>query len=157
MTSSKETLRKWALIAYIFVVCGAILLYVLKVPWQQNIKIVLGYYEEISFCFTVVICFLIPFRLYYVKQNGIVPETRKFRMFGPFVAYIFDPLYDAILFYSALFILHTIFQTELSLDPLLVLLLVSGILLYESLTDVFKLSREIFYARTVKKVAEKET
>lgn len=153
MTSDRGTLHRWWLLAYLALLIGAFLLYVFEVPWQQFINTVLAYYEEISFWFTFTICCLIPLRILALKQKGMVLETRKFRILGPLVAFIFDPLYDAALFYSALFMLHIIFQKELSLDPLLVLLLVSGILLYESLTDVFRLAREIFFAQRTEKIS----
>lgn len=157
MTSDEKILQKSRLIAYLAIVVLAFFLYVSRAPWQQCINTILGYYEEISLVFTIAVCCLIPLRILAVAQKGMVPETRKrekFRMFGPLVVFIFDPLYDTALFYSALFMLHAIFQRELSLilEPLLVLLLVSGFLLYESVTNILKLAREIFYVQRTKKV-----
>lgn len=158
MTSDRGTLYWWRLLAYIALLIGAFLLYVFKVPWQQCINSVLTYYEEFSLLFTIGICCLIPLRIFSLKQKGVVLETRRFHILGPLVAFILDPLYDAALFYSALFMLHIIFQKELSLDPLLVLLLVSGIILYESITHVFRLAREIFFAQLTEEIiAARET
>lgn len=152
MTSDRGTLHRSWLLAYVTLVVGAILVYVFKVPWQQCINSILAYYEDFSLLFTIAICCLIPLRIISLRQKGVVLETRRFHILGPLVAFILDPLYDAALFYSALFMLHIIFQKELSLDPLLVLLLVSGMLLYESMTHVFRLAGEIFFAQRTKKI-----
>jgi len=156
MTSHKATLRKRALMAYTILVCAVIFLhFVFKVPWEQNIRILLGYYEEISLCFGIVSCVLIPFRLLTLKQKGVAPETRRVRLFGPFIDLFLDPLFDVSLFYSALFVLNTIFQERahgLSLDPFLILLFVAATLLYQSIKDIYEMVREIFYVQTAERV-----
>jgi hypothetical protein len=130
----------------------ACLVYVSGLPWQQCVDAVLRYYEQISTVFAIAICCLIPFRVCIFQQKRINVEKPRFSMLGPLVSYISEPLYDAALFYSAFFMLHTVFQKELSLDPLLILLLVAVLLLYESLTDLFKSVRDIFYVQSMRNI-----
>ena len=149
MTSHRKKLNKRSLIAYAIIICGAFIShFILKMPWEQYITSILGYYQQISLAFGIVVCGLIPFRLLIVKRKGMAPETQRFRLLGPIIDLTLGPLIDASLFYSALFILYEVFQERvqvLSLDPFLILLIVAAYLLYESVKDVFGICREIFY------------
>lgn len=150
-----RTLNKRALIVYISLVCVFVVFLAFNVPWQEYVRIFLGYYEKICLGFVALSLLLVPFRLHAVKRRGLAPETRKVRFLGPFIDLAIDPLYDATLFYAGMFMFYTIFQERthgLSLDPLLVLLFVAGILIYQSVTDLHKLGCEIFYVQTEKKV-----
>jgi len=158
MTSHKRTLRKGSLIIYAILVIGAIILYLLKIPWQENVRIMLSYYGEISICFFIISAGLIPLRLIAVEQKGVATAATKIRFLGPIVDLSLEPLFDASLFYAALFILYTIFQEHgnvLSLDPFLILIMVAGILLYESINSVYEMALEIFYAKKAEVIIRK--
>lgn len=153
MTSTRATLRKRSIIIYAIIVSVAIALYILKTPWEEYVRTLLGYYEEISGCFFILNFGLVVFRLFTVEKKGAVPETRRFRLgFGPIIDLAVNPLLDASLFYSALFMLYTIFQEGLSLDPFLIILVVAGILLYQSVGDMIKMGHTTFYFQTTEKV-----
>lgn len=158
MFSHRAILRKHPLIIYIIIVFTVSFShFVLKTSWERYIKILLSYYEEISICFSILSFFLIPFRLYFVKKKGIAPEIRKFRLLGPIIDLTLEPLFNASLFYSAMFILRTIFierAHELSLDSFLILSVVAGILLYHSISDMYEMGREIFYIQAIKEVVQ---
>jgi hypothetical protein len=152
MVLDKRKLNTKSLFAYATIIFIACATYFLRLAWQQCVNDALKYYEEISVIFTFIICGLIPFRVYIFSRKRIDLGTQKFRTFGPLVSYISDPLYDVALFYSALFMLHTVFQKGLSLDPLLVLLLVSATLLYDSVNDLLRTAREIFYGQSLQHI-----
>lgn len=147
-------LRRGPFIAYLIIVVISLLLtFTLKMPWEQNIRILLNYYKEISLCFSILTIILIPFRLYYFNQKGM-PKISKFHFLGPTIdltiELTFEPLIDASFFYSAMFLLFTIFKeraTGLWLDSFLVLLIVAGILLFQSISDLLEMGRDIFYVR----------
>lgn len=151
MLPPRRILRKNALIAYVSIVFLVIFShFVLKINWEQIIKIILSYYDEISICFYILSFLLIPFRLFFVKQKRIAPEIRKFRLLGPFIDLTLEPLFNASLFYAAMFLLCAIFRERahgLSLEPFLILLVVAAILLYQSITDICEMGREIFLAK----------
>jgi hypothetical protein len=156
MSVSKGRLNKKSFFAYITIIIVSCLVFIFGLPWQQCVNEALKYYEEISGVFTVIVCGLIPFRLYTFERKKIDLGVQKFRMLGPLVSYISEPLYDVALFYSALFMLHTVFQKGLSLDPLLVLLLVSAMLLYTSLTDIFRMARDVFYVAGLQNITTEQ-
>lgn len=152
MVSDRNKLSKKGLFVYVIIVFIACTTYFLKLPWQQCVTDMLEYYNEVSVVFTIVICCLIPFRVYIFSHKRMSVKEQRFRVLGPLISYISEPLYDVALFYSALFMLHTVFEKGLSLDPLLVLLLVSALLLYESVIDLLRVAREIFYGQSLQNV-----
>ena len=93
--------------------------------------------------------------MYAFIKTGVAPETRKRRFFGPIIDLMLDPLLDASLFYSGLFILSTIFKERihgLSLDSFFILLGVAIILMSQSIHDMIRLGRETFYVQRTEKV-----
>lgn len=153
--TSHRALNKRALIAFITVVCVGVVLDRLPIPWEENIRIVLRYHEQFSRYFFLASFVLIFFRLLTVRRKGVAPETRKIRYFGPIIDLAVLPLFDASLFSSALFMLHSIFQEHargLSLDSFFVLMGVAIILLYLSVNDMIRMGREIFYVHTAERV-----
>jgi len=156
MASNRNKFSKKALCVYAIIVFIASATYFLKLPLPQYVTDMLKYYNEVSVVFTILICSLVPFRVYIFSRKRMSVKEQRFRVFGPLVSYISEPLYDVALFYSALFILHTVFEKGLPLDPLLVLLLVSALLLYESLIDLFKAAREIFYGQSLQNIATEQ-
>ena len=156
MTYPRATLRRWQFITFIILAVGAISLYLLRVPWEENIRILLGYHEEISRCFLIVSCALILFRLIAFFKTGVPAETRKLRFgFGPVFDLMLDPLLDYSLFYSAWFILSTIFQErmhQLSIDSFFILLSLVVVLMYMSIHDLIRLFRETFYVQRTERV-----
>lgn len=152
----RPTLRMHSFIAYITIVCIVIVLDLIGIPWEENIKILLQNYEQISRYFFIGSIVLIFFRLLTVKQKGLAPETRKIRSgLGPIVDLAALPLFDASLFSASLFMLYSIFQERaqrLSLDSFFVLLGVAMILLYLSVNDMIRMGREIFYVQTAERV-----
>lgn len=156
MDTHRPKLRKRPLFIYIIIVCIVIFLhFILNIEWELYIKIILGYYNDISLCFGIISFGLVPFYLYFVKLKLISPKTQKFTLFGPFGDVILKQSFDVSQFYSALYILKIIFQEKehiLSLDPVLILLIIIGVLLYRSINDLFNTGREIFYIRSVEKI-----
>lgn len=151
MVSGKRGLNR-TFFLYLAIVLIASLIYLTGLPWQRYVIAALQHYEAATVLFTIVVFCLIPFRVYFFEKKRVDFGMQRFRALGPLVSYITDPLYDAALFYSALFMLYTVFQHELSIDPLLVLLLVSTLLLYESMMDLFRLIREMFYAQSMQNI-----
>ena len=147
-----KKIKKKSLCAYVAIIVLSCAVFFSGLPWQQYVSDVLKYHGQISIVFTLIVLGLIPFRLYAFNRKKTGFLERKFRIFGPLVSYISEPIYDIALFYSALFMLYTVFQNVLSLDPLLVLLLVSVILLYESLNDVFRMAQDLFYAKSLQDI-----
>lgn len=161
MTPEKSSaLNRKSLIIYFFIAVALVIShFVLKMQWEQYIRTALEHYEEFSLCFVIFVVLLIPFRWHAVRSKGIAPEARKVRFFGPIIDLALDPLYDASLFYSGLFIFYTIFRERpegLSLDPFLILALVAGILVYQSLNGAYKLGREIFFVEKTERMIKQQ-
>lgn len=158
MFSHRGIFRKNAFIVYVSIVVLSICShFVLKINWEQIIKSILNYYGEISICFSMVSFFLIPFRLFYVKQKRITPEIRNIRLLGPLIDLTIEPLFNASLFYSAMFMLHVIFQEQdqgLTFDSFLILLVVAGILLYGSISYMYDMVLEIFFIEATEEVIQ---
>lgn len=155
MTSHRATWRKRSLIAYLVMVFVMILLDFLPIPWEENLAIVLGYYQQLSRYFFIGAFVLIVFRLLTLKHKGVPPETRKIRVLGPVFDLAVKPLFDASLFSSGLFMLYSIFQERahgLSQDIFFVLSCVAIILLYLSFNGMIEMVREIFHVQTTEEV-----
>lgn len=156
MTSPRPTLRKRPLVALIITVCGVIILDSLKIPWEENLGILLCNYEQFSRYFFIVSFVVIVFRLLAIRQKGIAPESPlKLRLLGPIFDLAVEPLFDASLFSSALFMLYSLFQERvhgLGQDTFFVLLGVAAILLYLSVNGLIVMIREIIYVQTTEKV-----
>jgi len=71
--------------------------------------------------------------------------------FGPIIDVAVEPLVHGSIFYAALFILYKVLQEGLTLDPLLILLVVAGILLYQSVANVISMIIEIFHVQRAEK------
>jgi len=137
---------------FIFLVIVALVVYLLDIPWENHAMTLLYNYGKISGCFFVIILAAIPFRILTIKQKEIVLKTSNFRLgFGPIIDVAIEPLVHGSVFYAALYILYKVLQEGLSLDPLLILLAVAGILLYQSVDNVIKMIIEIFHVQKAEK------
>ena len=152
MLSNKASFHKGRFFLFIIAAIFLIILYLLEIPWETHVKFVLNDYKRISGCFFIIVFLVIVSRIVTLWQKGIAPETRRYRLgFGPIFDLFVDPFIDGSLFYSALFMLYTIFQEGLSFDPFLILLAVAGSLLYQSVNDVIKMARKVFYIQRTEK------
>lgn len=149
--TSRRTLRKEALCVYVVIVVVFFISDLMQIPLEENMMILLSeYYTRISHWFLIASCGLIAFRWYTLIQKGTATETRRIHLFGPVLDLALDPMTDATLFYSALFLLNAIFQERtqgLPLEAFLVLALVALYLLYQGINDFIRLSVDTFFVQ----------
>ena len=146
-------LRRGRFISFVLMVAITFVIILLKIPWPQYIRLLLNYHKMISTYFYGLTGILILFRLYYLRQKEM-PEISKFHFLGPRIGHSFEltfvPLFDASLFYSAMFLLFTIFKEGpdgLSPESFIILLFVAGALLFQSISDLLGMGREIFFVQ----------
>jgi len=114
----------------------------------QAFKVVLQNYEQLVIGFAILSFALVPFRLRGGNTTINAGAQTKFGLLIPIINLLLDPLLDISLFYAALFILDAIVENgiNLSLDSSLVLLVVSSVLLFQSIKDLYDISRTVFTA-----------
>jgi hypothetical protein len=143
---------KSSMAAYVIVACVIILSYfLLRAQMERYVNVILGCYGQLTVCFAIFSFALVPFRLRAICwiPNSPTPHIReRFGLLVPIIDLVLEPLFDVSLFYSSLFILYAAFEEHmqgLSVDSFLILLVVASILLFQSIKDVYEMSREIFH------------